>query len=75
MATLLFRITGPNGLYALRQMLYLPRESYLYDRSVIAAFDPVILKPLWSYVQGLVNASVVNFLAFFFEPVLRGKMT
>ena len=74
MATLFLRLTGPNGLYALRQMLHLPSDSYLYKWSCIAAFTPVIFKPLQTYTEGVTAAAIANFDAFCLELIQKGEM-
>jgi len=74
MATLFLRLAGPNGLYALRQMLHLPSESYLYKWSCVATFRPVIFKPLQTYTDGVIEAAVANFHAFYLEPIQKGEM-
>jgi hypothetical protein len=74
MATLFLRLAGPNGLFALRQMLHLPSDSYLYKWACIASFKPVIFKPMQTYTDALTHAMVSNFYAFFLEPVLKGEI-
>ena len=72
MATLILRLAGPGGLFAVRQMLRLPSTSYLYKWSCLATFTPVIFKPLMTYKQAVQEASVANFRAFFMERIAGG---
>ena len=74
MATLILRLAGPGGLFAVRQMLRIPSTSYLYKWSCLAAFTPVIFKPLMNYKQAVQEASVANFRAFFMERIANGDM-
>jgi hypothetical protein len=74
MATLILRLAGPVGLFALRQMLRLPTSSYLYKWSCLAAFTPVIFKPLMTYKQAVQEASVANFRAFFMGRIASGDL-
>jgi len=75
MTTLSLRIAGLNGLYALRQMLHLPSDSYLHKWSVIAAFKPMDFKPMRSYKDCFLDAAVANLIAFFLEPVRNRETT
>ena len=74
MATLILRIAGPSGLFAVRQMLHLPSTSYLHKFSCLAHFHPVIFKSGQDYEDALRDAAIANIRTFFIARLKSGDL-